>query len=160
MDHSDQDNSHTYAYKHNRYSSHNQIIDSVIPHSTVLDIGCGEGIISRHLHEKNCMVVGVDRKEPDPSFTRFMDDYFDQDIEESLTAISEKQFDYALAADVLEHVRDRTRLLQEIATSLKPGGLLIASTGNIALFIYRFSLLLGRFDYGERGILDKDHVPL
>jgi|GEM_PF-4622622 16S rRNA A1518/A1519 N6-dimethyltransferase RsmA/KsgA/DIM1 with predicted DNA glycosylase/AP lyase activity len=90
MDHSDQDNSHTYAYKHNRYSSHNQIIDSVIPHSTVLDIGCGEGIISRHLHEKNCMVVGVDRKEPDPSFTRFMDDYFDQDLEESLTAISEK----------------------------------------------------------------------
>ena len=57
-------------------------------------------------------------------------------------------------------MRDRTRLLQEIAASLKPGGLLIASTGNIALFVYRFLLLLGRFDYGERGILDKDHVHL
>ena len=57
-------------------------------------------------------------------------------------------------------MQDRTRLLQEIANSLKPGGLLIASTGKIALFIYRLSLLLGRFDYGERGILDKDHVHL
>ncbi|HIG56972.1 MAG TPA: methyltransferase domain-containing protein [Candidatus Handelsmanbacteria bacterium] len=50
----------------------------------------------------------------------------------SIAAISDKQLDYALAADVLEHVRDRTRLLQEIAANLKPGGLLIASTGNIA----------------------------
>ncbi|HIL08957.1 MAG TPA: methyltransferase domain-containing protein, partial [Candidatus Latescibacteria bacterium] len=49
----------------------------------------------------------------------------------SIAAISDKQLDYALAADVLEHVRDRTRLLQEIAANLKPGGLLIASTGNI-----------------------------
>ena len=44
MDHSDQNNSHTYTYKHNRYSSHNQIIDSVTPYSTVLDIGCGDGV--------------------------------------------------------------------------------------------------------------------
>ena len=57
-------------------------------------------------------------------------------------------------------MRDRTRLLQEIAASLKPGGLLIASTRNIALFVYRFLRLSERFDYGERGILDKDHVHL
>ena len=38
--------------------------------------------------------------------------------------------------------------------------MLIASTGNIAIWFYRLSLLLGRFEYGPRGILDRTHVHL
>ena len=153
------DDSQTYVFKYNRYSSHNQIINIVDPNTEVLDVGCGKGIISRCLSKKNCTVVGIDREEPDPSFTSYMN-YIRQDLERPLTAITGKRFDYVLATDVLEHVRNRTQLLQEIATGLKSGGLLVASTGNIALFVYRFLLFSGRFNYCERGILDKDHVHL
>ena len=37
---------------------------------------------------------------------------------------------------------------------------MIISTGNIAIWFYRLSLLLGRFEYDSRGILDDTHVRL
>ena len=43
---------------------------------------------------------------------------------------------------------------------LKPDGRLIISTPNIALWFYRLSLLVGRFEYGPRGVLDETHVHL
>ena len=42
----------------------------------------------------------------------------------------------------------------------KPGGLLLASTGNIAYVVVRLSLLAGQFNYGKRGILDLTHRRL
>ena len=43
---------------------------------------------------------------------------------------------------------------------LKEGGRLVISTPNIALWFYRLSLLVGRFEYGPRGVLDETHVHL
>ena len=37
-------------------------------------------------------------------------------------------------------------------------GNLIVSVPNIANLVVRLSLLIGRFDYAQRGILDKDHL--
>lgn len=155
-----QNDSHPYQFKHNRFSSHNLILSIVASGSHVLDIGCGQGVISRHLMEKDCTVIGIDQEIPDSSFTHYMTEYHCWDLENPLGAIGEEQFDYVIAADVLEHVRKHSQLLGWAATRLKPDGLLVASTGNIALFVYRLLLLLGRFDYRERGILDQDHVHL
>jgi len=41
---------------------------------------------------------------------------------------------------------------------LKREGLLIVSLPNIANIYVRLTLLLGRFDYSERGLLDKTHL--
>jgi hypothetical protein len=43
---------------------------------------------------------------------------------------------------------------------LKPGGRVLASTGNVAHFYVRLALLFGNFTYTERGILDRTHVRL
>jgi hypothetical protein len=51
-------------------------------------------------------------------------------------------------------------LLSNIKKFLKTEGRLIISTGNIAIWFYRASLLLGRFKYASRGILDDTHVKL
>ncbi len=149
-----------YTYKSNRLSSHNQIIEMVAPGSSVLDIGCGRGVLSGHLARMGCEVVGIDREREDPSFTKEMKSYIRQDLENAMTLVPSQSFDYVIAADILEHLRNRQQLLTTIAGGLKPQGMLITSTGNIALFIYRLLLLSGRFDYREKGILDEDHVRL
>ncbi|HTL70394.1 MAG TPA: methionine biosynthesis protein MetW, partial [Candidatus Eisenbacteria bacterium] len=41
---------------------------------------------------------------------------------------------------------------------LKPGGRIIVSIPNVAHWSVRLHLLTGRFDYGDKGILDKTHV--
>ena len=68
-------------------------------------------------------------------------------------------FDYILFGDVLEHLRD-TSILSRCKAWLAPGGRVIASTGNVALWFMRLSLALGRFRYAPRGILDETHVRL
>lgn len=150
----------TYIYKRDKYSSHNQILRMVSPGSRVLDIGCGPGILGPHLLEKGCEVVGIDLLPADPSFATRMTEYHQADLESVLDVPRAEAFDYVILADVLEHLKNRDLLLGQVAGYLKPHGSLIASTGNIALWIYRLSLLVGRFEYAERGILDRDHVHL
>src|SRR5262249_27323491 len=67
-------------------------------------------------------------------------------------------FDVILAADVLEHVRDPRRLLQQSQELLRPEGRVIASVPNIGHWYPRARVALGRFDYDRRGILDVGHV--
>ena len=61
---------------------------------------------------------------------------------------------------MIEHLRNEEDILRHLRQFLKPDGRLIISTGNVAIWFYRLSLLLGRFNYGPRGILDQTHVKL
>jgi len=63
-----------------------------------------------------------------------------------------------LLLDVLEHMKDSDRLLEECKTALKINGLLVVSLPNVANITVRLKLLFGRFDYEERGIMDKTHL--
>jgi 2-polyprenyl-3-methyl-5-hydroxy-6-metoxy-1,4-benzoquinol methylase len=68
-----------------------------------------------------------------------------------------KGYDAILAADTLEHLRDYAQMLEMIHAALPPGGLFFISVPNVANISVRFGLLFGRFDYRERGILDRTH---
>jgi SAM-dependent methyltransferase len=65
--------------------------------------------------------------------------------------------DVVLAGDVLEHLARPERMARAIFDALTPGGALILSVPNVANAWIRLQLALGRFDYGERGILDRTH---
>ena len=60
--------------------------------------------------------------------------------------------------DVLEHLRDPLAVLMEFTESLKDDGVVIISLPNIANIYVRLNLLIGRFDYQDRGILDRTHI--
>lgn len=63
-----------------------------------------------------------------------------------------------LFGDTLEHIADPVAVLDRLAGRLRPGGRLVISVPNVANWSVRLGLLLGRFDYTERGILDRTHV--
>jgi 2-polyprenyl-3-methyl-5-hydroxy-6-metoxy-1,4-benzoquinol methylase len=148
-----------YTLKRNRYSSHMQILDALKPGSTVLDIGCGRSLLAEEYASRGITVIGVDNI-PAEQVSRFVHAYVRQDLEMPLELPYGRIFDYVILSDVIEHITNRDALMNTLRGHLKTDGVLIASTGNIAIWFYRVSLLLGRFEYGPRGILDRTHVHL
>jgi 2-polyprenyl-3-methyl-5-hydroxy-6-metoxy-1,4-benzoquinol methylase len=148
-----------YALKFSRTGSHMQIVDAIRPGSRVLDLGCSQGLLARPLREKNVRVTGVDARSPE-GLADELDEYFQRNLEEPVELPTGRVFDHVLVADVIEHVRNPTQLLRSVRRFLKPEGSLIISTPNIAVWFYRLSLLVGRFEYGPRGVLDETHVHL
>ena len=91
-----------------------------------------------------------------------LEQYFSVDLDQGIGPVIEglhgKRFDRVLLLDVLEHLHRPEVILQQCHETLRPEGRLIVSVPNIANITIRLMLLLGKFDYTERGILDKTHL--
>lgn len=128
----------------------------------VLDVGCGAATTSREIASRGNEVVGIDS---DPgavatAATRlthaFRADILDFD---NLAAqLGEKKFDVIILADVLEHLPWPLDPLRSYLRFLAPGGRVLVSLPNVALWSVRFSLLAGRFRYEDTGVLDRTHL--
>src|SRR5205814_3929808 len=70
----------------------------------------------------------------------------------------EGAFDAIVCADVLEHLRDPRAALAALGRALADDGQVLVSIPNVAHLWMRLSLLAGRFEYAERGILDRTHL--
>jgi glycosyltransferase involved in cell wall biosynthesis len=148
-----------YRLKKSRYSSHQQIAGLIKPNSKVLDVGCASGFMGDLLTHKKVEYWGIDQM-PETKIRYPMAKYLCVDLENLANLDLGREFDYIIIADVIEHIRNASVLLSNIKKFLKTDGRLIISTGNIAIWFYRASLLLGRFKYASRGILDDTHVKL
>lgn len=137
-----------------------KIIDSG---SNVLDVGAGNGILARLIQSAKNDVV-IDAIEPDPEALRYAlpvyNSIFKGNLREYLDehAYQEKNYDFIVLADVVEHISDPELILQKLKSLLKPNGKLIISTPNIAFASVRLALLKGRFDYVDSGILERTHL--
>jgi 2-polyprenyl-3-methyl-5-hydroxy-6-metoxy-1,4-benzoquinol methylase len=153
------DRGEPYTLKASETGSHMQIVGAIRPGSRVVDLGCSQGLLAQPLLAKGVRVIGVDEG-PGEGVATALEAYYQRDLEEPLDLPVGRAFDYVVVADVIEHIRNRANLLRGARRLLKPGGRLIISTPNIALWFYRLSLLAGRFEYGPRGVLDQTHVHL
>jgi 2-polyprenyl-3-methyl-5-hydroxy-6-metoxy-1,4-benzoquinol methylase len=79
------------------------------------------------------------------------------DLDNCLPALG-GPFDVIVCGDVLEPVKKPSAVLQTLAEPLALGGLIVISVPNVAHLWIRLQLLLGRFEYTERGILDHTHL--
>lgn len=147
----------TYTRKRSPYSSHEQILNFVTTPGRALDLGSSNGLLTASLSEKNVSSVGVDMIPTDQVKTSF-ERYEQHNLEHPETLKFTSEFDYVIMADVLEHIRNANQLLVTVRSFLKPDGKLIVSVPNIAIWVYRLSLLMGRFNYGPKGTLDETHV--
>ncbi|HEX2621288.1 MAG TPA: methyltransferase domain-containing protein, partial [Phototrophicaceae bacterium] len=128
----------------------------------VLDVGSGEGHFAAALADKrNNRITGMDSL-TQPKRRDAFDTYFCGDLNQGLQGMIEQTgehvFDKILLQNVLEHLYQPERVLDDCHHVLKPTGRVIVSVPNVANITVRMALLFGRFNYVERGILDKTHL--
>ncbi|MGC2399496.1 MAG: bifunctional glycosyltransferase/class I SAM-dependent methyltransferase [Acidobacteriaceae bacterium] len=148
---------HQYQPKLTFESTQRFAINAVAPGAKVLDIGCATGYVAAELKKtKNCRVTGVDRFPlPEDKF----DSFYLADLNQGLGGIPVSAHDYVLLLDVIEHIVAPAEFLDDLRSRMGSAELII-STGNIAFIVTRFMLMIGQFNYGERGILDLTHTRL
>jgi glycosyltransferase involved in cell wall biosynthesis len=149
----------TYPVKPCRYSSHS-IVSRIIggADSRILDLGCSDGQAASLLAGTHD-IVGVDCIPPSRGVTRFSD-FIIHDLEQGLptSRLQGRSFDWILLLDILEHLVRSDRVLREVHQFTNPETQIIISVPNVANLYVRLSLLFGRFEYADRGILDRTHV--
>ena len=141
-------------------STHARAAAMIPPGSRVLDIGCAGGFLGHELKKRGCKVVGLDLFPLAPGVE--LDEFHLIDLNREELPIDLRNFDYVVMLDVIEHLLSpegfADRYLQ--AARNAPNVKLIISTGNVAFWPMRLMLLLGKFNYGKRGILDLTHTRL
>ncbi|HSI02691.1 MAG TPA: bifunctional 2-polyprenyl-6-hydroxyphenol methylase/3-demethylubiquinol 3-O-methyltransferase UbiG, partial [Reyranella sp.] len=95
---------------------------------SLLDIGCGGGLLSEPMARLGATVTGIDAAEPNLDTARrhaagqaLAIDYR-ATTAEALVELG-AQFDIVLALEVVEHVADVDLFLRSVATLARPGGL-------------------------------------
>jgi glycosyltransferase involved in cell wall biosynthesis len=139
-------------------SSHQLALDAVPRGAQVVDLGAGEGGIAAELRDKGCEVTVVDRlpltDAPDGVHTLV------QDLNQPF-AIDLEPYTHILALDIIEHLNDPEAFMDALRDELTfRDQTLLVTTGNVGFVVPRLMLLLGRFSYGEEGILDRTHTRL
>ena len=150
-----------YRLKEFKYNSHYWILKFLAKAKRplrILDVGVAGGYLGQILKQQGHHLVGI---ESDPRLAAEARPHYEYlylvDVEQ-FDFSQRAEFDYILFADVLEHLRDPTELLRRVLPCLNSSGEIIISLPNVANLFIRLNLMLGRFEYGERGILDKTHL--
>lgn len=120
---------------------------------TVLDIGCGGGLISEPMARMGAQVTGLDPGERNIAVARshaepqgLAIDYRCGTAEE--LAAEGKTFDVVLALEVIEHVPDPAAFMKTCASLVRPGGLMVASTINRNLKSYALAIVAAEYVLG------------
>ncbi len=102
--------------KHRLIKYHNFFIDNINSTDMVLDVGCGNGFNTYRIAGKAKRVVGIDIDSKniayaEKNFLLGNIDYLNADI---MDYESGQKFDVIVLSNVLEHIKDRIRLLKKI----------------------------------------------
>ncbi|ADE16654.1 glycosyl transferase family 2 [Nitrosococcus halophilus Nc 4] len=151
------------------------------PHTQVLDLGTGPGVLGKYLSTAlNCIVDGVEFSPEQAQLAEpFYRDLRIADLEKvqlrtlfpNRFAGSESghpeniqkggehyRYDYIVCADVLEHLKNPGAVVSQLPPLLRPNGRILLSIPNIAHAGVIAELLAGEFRYRPEGLLDVTHL--
>jgi 2-polyprenyl-3-methyl-5-hydroxy-6-metoxy-1,4-benzoquinol methylase len=149
-----------YAFKADSHSSHALMLDWLGDGRgrRVLDVGAADGLLARRLSERGWRVTAI---EGDPALAAAAAPHVERLVRADLNAgvpAVDGPFHAIVYGDVLEHLVDPLTVLRGLNRALGPAGVILVSIPNVAHLWMRLSLLGGRFQYGDRGILDRTHL--
>jgi 2-polyprenyl-3-methyl-5-hydroxy-6-metoxy-1,4-benzoquinol methylase len=141
------------------YAAHEIVLRHCGRPSAVLDVGGSSGYVSTRLAKQGARVVilDVDVCAVAAARARGLEAHV-VDVAREDPPLQDASFDLMLCVDVLEHLPDPAAALGRLRRLLRPGGLIVASVPNGANWTLRLSLLAGRWEYTERGLLDRTHL--
>ena len=151
-----------YVFKDQFDSPHSRVLKNIEPNSRVLDMGCNDLSLSKILkRNKSCHVTAVDKEEKTNDVNE-IDEYINFDLDNGPPDLDYTKINYILLLDVIEHLKNPEQFLIQLKKKIDkyPNINVIISTPNIGFILIRLMLLLGSFNYGKSGILDKTHTRL
>ena len=127
---------------------------------TVMDIGCACGGSLMKIMDVNSSAerYGIEISPGAAAVAGHFGKVFQEDVLKLNLPEFVGKFDYILMGDVLEHIIDTDSALEKAYSWLKKGGRLIVSVPNIANISIVADLLMGKWHYGDSGILDRTHM--
>jgi SAM-dependent methyltransferase len=149
-----------YRIKDDPHSSHSLILSRLGEGRgrRALDVGAADGFLAERLTARGWSVTALER---DPELAARAHGRCKEVVVadlESAPPLLHGLYEAIVYGDVLEHLSDPAAVLRALDQTLAPGGTVIVSVPNVAHLWVRLSLLAGRFDYADRGILDRTHL--
>ncbi len=140
-----------------------QLVQSLGKKGTVLDLGCGNGSLSHELAKLGFEVHGIDRSESGIQIARAT---FPQvqfllgDVEKDLSPdpFQAESFDVVVSTEVVEHLYQPRRLIQNAFRLLKPSGHFIVSTPYHGYVKNVVLALSGKMDNHFTALWDGGHI--
>lgn len=114
---------------------------------SVLDVGCGGGILSESMAQRGATVTGIDMGAAPLKIAKLhglesgVNVNYKQITVEELAAEQPESFDVVTCMEMLEHVPDPSSIVQACAKLCKPGGTLFFSTLNRNPKSYLFAIV-------------------
>ncbi|MBI2330650.1 MAG: class I SAM-dependent methyltransferase [Chloroflexi bacterium] len=150
-----------YQDKPSPWSSHSRIsahLESLPAQSKILDVGTASGMLARRSGNMSLRFFGIEAVSEwaeiaSPFYEKLWICSFDDAPDEAL-----RGYDAVILGDVLEHMSAPEAALKKLVDLQPAGCTFIISVPNVANLWVRLHLLMGRFDYDDRGILDKTHL--
>ncbi len=132
--------------------------------SRVIEVGCAYGAMGAKYKKENpfCEYIGIEISEKAAKEAeKNLDKVHQIDIEKTLLSeigIEDESVDCIIYGDVLEHLYDPTKVIDEQKRYLKKGGIILSCIPNIQFWGVLQGLILGSWKYKDSGILDKTHI--
>lgn len=136
-------NNFTYFYILQFLHSHD--INRFGRNEKVLDIGCGVGTMSLYLASLGAEVTGIDISERAISLSKDAQKSLDihtASFHHGDITAAKGFFDLVICLEVIEHIEDDGKMLEQIRAHLKKGGRLFISTPSRENVLYKLGLSL------------------
>lgn len=131
------------------------------PEASILEIGCGTGATGAlALAEGRCgRYVGVELFEKAAAEARqVLTEVVTGNVEAMAFDWQPASFDALILSEVLEHLVEPGRVVRDLARFVRPGGLVMASSPNIAHWRVVREIAAGRFNLADKGVFDRTHL--